>query len=512
MFFTMNLNSFYKSIACVPALTTASAYASPDQNSEKPPIYSFYVDSASSSKPNKALSKFIEAADTESKPVTKEQWLAFSTKDQKPFDLGKGYSNNLGWTLWKSRDTSLFEVTSLTAPAKNEYNKDDFTVLYDPTTGKFDKVSLEEYSNWGLKTRLGIASGDNPETSAREGSAILMSIRDSFSYFNANQEGFGFDYTNTNGESTMNIKGALMLDFYLDPLYNRTNNWFGDGNPYQFWFRTGVEFDRDDTAAKPFDRTSYYFLTNFQANPDQSARLLGSDSLINTFSPQFLQVGAALDHDDFTGETDLRWIIGWQPQFYLPKDIIPGWGESFGINRIMRYRKGSPFNLLKPSDIAENPPKDAKEDPASPWYSSLPMDLKLSGGSELLADAFKNDADSAEDALLEWKAGVFFGNSDWRARCGYFIEGASPVIDPGETHIGHRIVAEVGIGNISEETRGKQRSQIEAMKKDDKSYEHVELSSSDLGAMTIFAEYRFGAPAPTYRKEEIFQIGTRIRF
>jgi len=481
------------------------------QPSEDYPVHTVEI-------PSKEVTKAMPGG--EKKVHTGEQRKVFTHKDDVDKglgNLGHGFSAPLGWTLWKTPGTRLCEVTTLTAPESGP-DDDKFSVVYDPQDRKFKKVSLAEYSEWGLKTRLGIFADDPQNAEARqEGSVVMLSLRDSFSYFNANQEGFGFDYATSDGDSSLKIKGALMADFYLDPLYNRKDDWFGTGYPYQFWFRTGVEIDRDDTATKPFDRTSYYLLTNFQINPAQDAHLFGNESLMHIFSPQFVQLGAALDHDEFTGDNELRWIVGWQPQFYFSEDVIEGYGESFGINRIMRYKKGTFLNLLKPSEIDEakreaKAQDPASENPASPWYSSLPMDLKLSGGSKILAAAFQNDADSADDALLEWKAGVFVGNSDWRARIGYFVEGASPVLDPGETHVGHRFVAEIGLGNISENYAEQQRSQIESLKKNDDKYENVKLSSSDLGAMTIFAEYRIGAPPPTYKKEDIFQIGTRIRF
>jgi hypothetical protein len=462
---------------------------------------------------------FAPGTSEQDKIITKESRKVFSNAEEDPFNIGTGFSSPLGWVLWKSPGTTLCEVTSVSGPNpafpgnSEEFGGDQFTPVFNPDTGKFTLVSPEEYAEWGLKTRLGIYSGDPESSDTREnGSAVMLSLRDSFSYFNANQEGFGLDYSSTDGDSSLKVKGALMVDFYLNPLYNRTG-WGDSGNPYKFWFRTGVEIDRDDTATKPFDRTSYYLLTNFQANPDQSARLLGLKNLNNIFSPQFLQVGAAIDHDEFTGDNDLRWIVGWQPQFYLTKDqgIL---AETFGINRLMFYKKSSFGKLFKPLSSVnrtEKEKEDKEENKPSDWYSSIPMDIRLSGGSDTLVKAF-TESDEADKALVEWKAGLFLGNSKYRARAGYFVEGASPLLDLGNTHLGQRFVFEIGLGNISESYAAKQKENLEKLKKSDDEYVNIQMPTTDLGAMTIFAEYRFGAPPPTYKKEEIFQVGTRIRF
>lgn len=450
------------------------------------------------------------------KAEVEETRLEFSSPDQNThiLDIGAGFSNSLGWVLWKTPGTSLCEIANTTHFENPDDGGDPFTYVVDPNTGKPRKVSAAEYAAWGQKTRLGMFSGDPTLSSTSEGgNAVLMSVRDSFSYFNASQEGFGIDYSQHNGDSELKVKGAVMFDVYLDPLYNRETSKINEGSPYRFWFRTGVEFDRDDGADQPTDRTSVYLLTNFQANPNQAAKPLGLDFLSRVISPQFVQLGVAYDHDEFTGDDDMRWIVGWQPQFYTYKKL--GFiAESFGINRTMFFKKESFATLLAPSEALAS-----TEDKASNFYSSIPMDIRLSGGSQILAEAF-DEADSADEALVEWKAGLLFGygpklsknESSTRWRIGYFAEGASPVFDPGETHIGHRFVAEVGLGNLSKEYIDQQTANNKAIKGKKSSFEFTSLPTTSLGAMTIFAEYRLGAPPPTYTKDEIFLVGTRIRF
>jgi|GEM_PF-4865361 len=436
------------------------------------------------------------------KYVTQEHRVPFADAGYEWGKMGQGLSEPLGWVVWKTPSAMLCEVDSLTGidKDKNEDMDRKGAIVYDPATKKFNKISLKQYSEWGLKKRLGIYQGN--ANGDEHGSAVLLTIRDSFSYFNANQEGFSFDYAKTNGESALRTKGAVVFDIYSDFLYNRNATRLGDMNPYRISFRTGVEFDRDDEAEEPVDRTSFYFLTNFQGNPSQKARVLGVDDLGRVISPQFLQFGVAVDHDEFTGGNDLRWIIGWQPQFYLPEDAWGSVGETFGINRKMFYKKGTPLQLYKPRDLVEN----GGEDP-SVWYSYIPADVKLSDSAALFRKALGND--DGTETFVEWKGGLVFGNGESKFRFGYLAEGVTAVAGDYSTHLGHSFFAEIALGNVST-TYVDTQKKTSNNKKDPSKI--TDLPDTDLGAMTIFAKYTMGEFQPTFEESEIFQVGTRIRF
>lgn len=454
------------------------------------------------------------------------------------FGYDHPYSSALGFALWKSSNTHLGEISVTPMLTRAEYLKDikenlpayigqeNYDALDKDGRDKraeelADKVYAVEVTQDGVKTydadeikerqlttRLGIFD----ENGIENGSAVLFSIRNSFSYYNLNQEGFAFDYTNTDGKGSMKVKGALMADIYLHSLYN--HRWYEDPpfivNPYRVSFRTGVEFDQDDTATVPTDRTSFYMLANFQANPDQNAHLLGIDNFWQITSPQFIQVGAALDHDDFTGEDDLRWILSWQPRLYVVKDwtVI---GQNFGINHIMRYKKdGRLFEFAKDRQLTDDnqqktTPSDQRDE-FSPWYSYIPADIKLTGGSEIW-DRLAKGKEDLDEAALQWQLGLIFGNSDYRFRFGYKAEGVSPASNIGDSSIGHSLFAEIGLGNISDAYATEQRKDKGKGKS-----EMTGLTDADLGVVTVFAKYSFGEFEPTFENQELFQIGTRVRF
>lgn len=470
-----------------------------------------------------------------------------ASEDQKRFGEDHPYSKALGFTLWKTPGTTLYEVTKAVDLIDQEV-KNQVILNLDPdyNTGleKFNKLGKEkqkkllkdmkdkvihlslnerlqlktytpkEYEKVRLSPRLGIENAAGIEG----GSAVLFSIRDSFSYYNLNQEGFSFDYNSSNGQDSLKLRGAVTLDVYPDSLYNqpwKKDSWFVR-NMYRFSLRTGVEFDRDDTATKPTDRTSLYLLGNFQANPDQDAHLFGVDDFFQITSPQFVQIGGALDHDSLTGTDDFRFILNWQPRFYLLKDIeVLGrtfGGRTLGINHVMRYAKGDWFNFRfhKPKIEAEDPselsPLQVEDNRSSPsaWYSYVPADIKLAGVTDAMKSLSKGNADLS-DVNLEWKAGLVFGNSDYHYRFGYLAEGVSPLSDLGESHIGHTLFAELALGNVTGEFSNAQRKGAESV-------ESTSLTDGDFGTATIFAKYRFGEYAPTFKNVDEFQVGTRIRF
>lgn len=454
------------------------------------------------------------------------------------------YSSALGVAAWKSKGTHLAEVSVAPKLTEEEYTKDikDNLASYIGITkdelktwsdeakaakiedlvgkvrfievtqnGKDLKPQLKNFSadetkDRQLTTRLGIFN----ECGQESGSAVLFSIRNAFSLYNLNQEGAAIDYTNTDGKGSLKLKGALTADIFLDPLYNgrwRPTPWYIN-NPYRFSLRTGVEFEQDDTATTPTDRTSFYLLANFQANPDQNIHLLGINNLWSQVtSPQFVQIGAALDHDEFTGDDDLRWILGWQPRLYVITDNDV-WFQTFGINHIMRYAKdASLFNpaLKRTRDRGKEGETFLDPKTYSPWYSYIPADIKLTGGSAIWDKLSKGD--DLDKASLEWQLGFIIGNSDYRYRFGYKAESVSPISNIGNTHIGHSLFAEIGLGNISGAYAKSQRERD----KDDNAV-MTDLTDADLGVMTVFAKYTMGEFAPTFENQEIFQIGTRVRF
>ncbi|MEO5716768.1 MAG: hypothetical protein ABIT37_25035, partial [Luteolibacter sp.] len=460
----------------------------------------------------------------------------------KEFGKRHPYSSALGFTLWKSENTHLGEVSVAPMLTKEEYTKDIrenlrsyignlkydamsaeqreakvkelsdrvYTVDVDPKGAHVNQFNADQYKDRQLTSRLGIY---NNQTGAERGSAVLFSIRNTFSNYNLNQEGLAFDYTNTDGKGSMKLKGALMADIYLDTLYNgkwRDEPWYIQ-NPYRISLRTGVEFDQDDTIAKKSDRTSFYLLTNFQANPDQNAHLFGSELAPQITSPQFVQIGVALDHDELTGDDDLRWILDWQPRFYLIKDddVIAqslGIGQGFAINHIMNYKAGEFLRFAKNQDEEAGNKPNFTEKEISPWYSYIPADIKLTGGSEIWDELAKGEGD-LDKASVNWQLGLILGHSDYHFRCGYKAEGVSPLTAIGDSHIGHTLFVEKGFGLLSPTYDQKQRAYhgkgAPVM---------TGITSSDIGPVTIFAKYTFGEFEPTFENQEIFQIGTRVRF
>ncbi len=452
---------------------------------------------------------------------------------------GHPYSDVLGFTAWKSEDTTLKEVTEIPellnerelvlrvlarvenyagmSPGELEkrYNEEAAELakedrrrypVYDRVKG-FTTYTAEEYEKNRLNARLGIFKG--PEGRQwEEGNAVLFSVRESFSFYNYNQEGMSIDYISGDDGDELTLKGAIVSDIYLDALYNR--KWLKSGkglsgDMYRFSIRTGVEFDWDQSLDTPVERTSFYLLANFQANPSQSAHYFSNPDFWQITSPQFLQVGAAFDHDDFSGESDVRWIVNWQPRFYLINDIGP-FGRGLAINHIMRYRKGSFMKFFKggvDDEAKLNPAKVFVEDRSdeSPWYSSVPMDIKASGGSDLW-DAIAASGGDFGGVNAEWKAGLIVGQSDWRLRFGYLCEGITPLSDIGETTIGHTVFAEVGLGMFSGA----------AAQRKSEDGGPLELPKGDMGAATLFAQYRFGEHAPSFEDKKEFRVGMRVRF
>ncbi len=319
------------------------------------------------------------------------------------------------------------------------------------------------------------------------------------------------DYTSNDGNDSLKLKGALISDIYLDPLYNRGLKMPWNNDQYRFSLKTGVEFNTDDTAKTPIDQTSVYLLANFQANPDLDAHLFAIKDFWQITSPQFLQVGVAWDHEDYTGKDDLRWIVNWQPRFYLLNDrgVL---ARSLGINTLMRFDSGDPFHLNKQpvADKSQNPQEkevvrdasalsgeaDKKE---SPWYTFIPADVRLSGGSKVW-DALSSGED-LDKVTVEGKLGFVIGNSDWGFRAGYLAEVVSPVSDLGNSHIGQAFFAEVGLGNFTGKIAGDQVPEGP-----------VALPKADIGAATLFAKYNFGERAPDFKNEDLFQVGLRMRF
>ena len=89
----------------------------------------------------------------------------------------------------------------------------------------------------------------------------------------------------------------------------------------------------------------------------------------------------------------------------------------------------------------------------------------------------------------------------WGFRTGYLAEAISPVSDLGNSHIGHSLFAEVGLGNFTGKIAGKEEPEGP-----------IPLPKADIGAATLFAKYNFGERAPDFQDEDLFQVGLRVRF
>ncbi len=452
------------------------------------------------------------------------------------------YSPTLGFTLWKSPGTTLKEhvelplietpkvrqelikqvkaesggdkLSEVEIEKRVEKLKEKFTIpVWDEEKKTVSYLSAEEYEKHRLTSSLRIYRTEGGKM-FEDGSAILFGIRDSFSFYNYSQPGFAGDFSSNDGKDTMRLKGALISDIYLDPLYNHGLKMPWNNDQYRFSLRTGVEFNIDETAETPVDQTSVYLLANFQANPDLDAHLFGIKDFWQITSPQFLQVGVAWDHEDYTGKDDLRWIVNWQPRFYLLNDR--GFlARSLGINTLMRFDKTGPFSFnlnKKPvtnkaetagskERVADDNRKDDKGNniEESSWYTFIPADVRLSGGSEVW-DALRS-GEGLDKVTVESKLGFVIGNSDWGFRTGYLAEIVSPVSDLGNSHIGQSFFAEMGLGNFTGKIAG-----------DKEPKETIPLPKADIGAATIFAKYSFGERAPDFKNEDLFQVGLRMRF
>ena len=133
-----------------------------------------------------------------------------------------------------------------------------------------------------------------------------------------------FDYVDDRelGDSGSRLEAAVMLDWYIDPLYNGkwVKNPLWIQRQFRFWLRTGFEIQKNDLpGVQEVDHRKLFAFLNFQANPDQDADFLGIPSLPIT-SPQIVQLGAVLARNEITGEEDWNWVIGWAPR------LAPGVG------------------------------------------------------------------------------------------------------------------------------------------------------------------------------------------
>lgn len=416
--------------------------------------------------------------------------------------LNRPYSHTLGWSLskdpiWGEPGAEFYERTTTPVIPNDvevgsiEYKKQKLLV---------EMISADDMKKRRLDTQLAIGTLNEKDHKfvASDGAAILLRLRDSFQLFNDASPGFEFQYTQTDGQEDLSLKGALMADIYLPYLYSSDervlfNNWFE--NPHRIWFRTGVEFDRGEES----ERTSYYFLASMYANPDQ---LFSIFDKIYITSPQLIQFGVAFDDDSLTDTQDTRFLISWQPALYLQnglsiKDLFSSAEEleakvangernvasGFGINHKMYYQCGSFGTLFSPFH-------DRGTCEQSPLYAYIPCDLSLSDSSEVIKSALNGEGFGG--ASLEWHAGLGFGHDLHKWRLTYLCEGESPVKDLGESRIAHSVSFDFTLGLLD---RG-----------DDANTDDI------FSGVTLTAKYITGEFGDEPDKQDQFTVGTKVRF
>ncbi len=376
--------------------------------------------------------------------------------------------------------------------------------LWDPE--KFRKQAIasakqnnilwtDDYAELGIGSKL--AFEDRDHDGDGDGSAILLRIRESFQMLNEETNGAEFLYVDDrdNGAAGM-VKGAIMLDIYLDALYNQP--WWKKSliirRPYQFWMRTGFEVDYNTLSPEAESDTRRFFaLVNFQANPDQNANLLFIPGMSVT-SPQIIQLGGVLEQNELTGEESLNWIVGWQPQFELTRELAGSFGRGFGLNKKMPYRSGAgPFALLKevsPEGLA------AMED-YSGIYSFINPSFNIEAESTARlagqAATTKAEADFAKE-ILSWKLTSGFGFGNGKFVASWESAGIHPVTDLGKSHIGHEARLSMNLAKMFD---GKSRG--------------METTNAWAG-LTAYAAWRTGEWAPTFQDVDQLIVGATLRF
>ncbi|MEQ1860128.1 MAG: hypothetical protein ABMA13_09345 [Chthoniobacteraceae bacterium] len=404
------------------------------------------------------------------------------------------YSNTLGLSLW--RTGTLYEShmvldEATLAPAGTEKKlAAKSRKLADSAGGKIHT----DYSKMGLGTSLGFENN--------KGSALLLRARRQFQMLNESSEDATFDYVNDReaSDSGSRLEAALMLDLYLDPLYNRS--WFDPigwvDRSYRFWLRTGFEINRNDLPGKTeVDQQKWFGLLNFQANPDQNSRFLFLDGMEIT-SPQIIQLGAVFEQNRISGEEGWHWIAGWSPVFHLLQDrgIFK---QGFGLNKRMFF--GDEKREVKVvSTEAAKAPKDSDalivdSKPRQGWYTSFDPGFNFLGASDargvvnnLTKVRSRSSLEKLREEQFNWHLKALLGVRDGLFELSYTVTGTHPISELGDSHIGQEVRADLNL------------------------YKLGSPDSRDWRNLKAYVSYRRGQFEPNFEDEDLFTAGVSLRF
>ena len=376
---------------------------------------------------------------------------------------------------------------------------------------------MRNYDELGLNRQLRFKD--------EEGSALLLRFRDKFQMLNEETGGATFSYSDDRkaSQSGHSFTGALMLDLYLDDLYNldiasphrRKHPWWIE-NPYRFWIRVGFEKQEDRiNEDNESDFFRQYALFTFQANPDQNARLLSIPGLEIT-SPQILQIGAVHESNRITDEDSFRWIVGWEPRLV----VTEGWfgsdvGRGFALNNRMYYREGGRFGELatsrKPSDGKLR--TDAKEivKQRSHIFSFInpKVDVEGAADSRVTFPDFSSVKDveslkELQDEVITYQLSLGLGydfrnklpgsNTTALATASYTLRGVQPISSIGDGHLWHELRAEFNLFQSYPQAGGE------------------EAGKNDWAGLTAYASWISGEAPPSYVDADLLTAGVTLRF
>ena len=449
--------------------------------------------------------KALEAKSTEAKskravaPTTVEVREEFGKFFRRPYSGTLGLSLPIPLktgTLYESHiDVDINALSGNAAPEVLDKGIKKLKTLAEGSGGKW----ITDYSQLGLGTSLGFENN--------QGNALLLRVRKQFQMLNEASDDAVFNYVDDRKahDSGSRLEAAFMLDWYLNPLYNkRWKEWDETAmiprlikidRHYRFWFRTGFEINKNDLPGKTeIDQQKWLALLNFQANPDQNARFLGMEGAEIT-SPQIVQIGAVYEQNRITGEDDWHWIVGWAPLFHLLKHDQ---SSGFGLNK--RMFLGQPEKATIKSVVTTQGSETkivtlAQTEPPKGWYCSINPSINALGASSARGIADKLAKIGSLDALeklreeqLRWQVKALVGVNDGVFELSYTVNGTHPFSKLGDAHIGQEARADVNL--LMWATR----------------------SPKDWHNLTAYVSYRRGQFEPNFEDIDLVTAGVSLRF
>lgn len=337
------------------------------------------------------------------------------------------------------------------------------------------------------------------------GSAVLFRLRDKFQILNEESHEATYTYLDDikNNDSGSRVQAAAMFDIYPDWLYNR--RWASPlgiiKQPYRFWMRTGFEVNYNNLpGAQEVDQKTVYGLLNFQANPDQDARLFTIPGLEIT-SPQIIQLGAVFERNEISGEDGAHWIAGWTPIFHLKEDHLGLPLKGFGLNKPMFFGKPDKTQkIVEKTEVTRDgvtttavevePLQEQKL-----WHLTINPHTELLGESDVRGVVKRlgkvrsaKDLEKLRDAQFQWKVVTALAYGDGRFSISHTIEGSHPISNLGESHIGQELRMEYDL--------------IQHWTGDMRNWHNINL----------YVSYKKGQFDPTFEDVETFTAGAAIKF